>query len=52
MGVELIGVLREALGSKLTPDKEQAWICMYAYITKTILAGMDIMESGMNRMMA
>lgn len=51
MGVELIGVLREALGSKLTPAKEEAWICMYAYVTKIILAGMEVMEAGVGRIM-
>eukprot|EP01031_Cornospumella_fuschlensis_P034763 gene34763-42097_t len=51
MGVELMGVLREALGSKFTPDKEQAWMCMYAYVTKVIMVGMDAMEAGIGRMM-
>ena len=50
MGVELIETLREAIGSKLTPETEAAWLCMYTYITRAILSGMDYMEKGVSKM--
>lgn len=49
MGVELIHTLKEALGSKLTPDVEAAWLNMYTYITKIIVRGMNQMENGMKQ---
>lgn len=46
LGVELIATLKEALGPKLTPAVQEAWVTMYAYIARIIIMGMQRMEVG------